>query len=123
MDGGTRVPLIITGPGIAKGVQTDVMANGLDFYPTILSMTGVAKPKSKHLDGCDLLPLLLNDPQDPSLVKDSQGQVRDTMMHHFPHGVALESSIRVGDYKLIRNYDYRRKFSHRTSRALSTLPR
>ena len=106
MDGGTRVPLIITGPGIAKGVQTDVMANGLDFYPTILSMTGVKKPRIKHLDGCDLLPLLLNNPQDPSLVKTSDGQVRDTMVHHFPHGVALESSIRVGDFKLVRNYDY-----------------
>ena len=106
MDGGTRVPLIITGPGIAKGVQTDVMANGLDFYPTILSMAGVKKPRIKHLDGCDLLPLVLNNPQDPSLVKTSDGQVRDTMVHHFPHGVALESSIRVGDYKLVRNYDY-----------------
>ena len=106
MDGGTRVPLIITGPGIAKGVQTDVMANGLDFYPTILSMAGIVKPASKHLDGCDLLPLLLNDPKDSSLVKTADGQVRDTMVHHFPHGRALESSIRIGDYKLIRNYDY-----------------
>ena len=122
MDGGTRVPLIITGPGIAKGVQTDVMANGLDFYPTILSMTGVAKPAGKNLDGCDLLPLLLNNPQDPSLVKDSQGQVRDTMVHHFPHGNALESAIRIGDYKLIRNYDHLENPQHRTSRALSTLP-
>ena len=106
MDGGIRVPLIITGPRIAKNVQTDVMANGLDFYPTILSMAGVAKPTGKHLDGCDLLPLLLNDPKDPSLVKTSQGQVRDTLVHHFPHGNALESAIRVGDYKLIHNYDY-----------------
>ena len=105
MEGGTRVPLIVTGPNIAEGVQTDVMANGLDFYPTILSMAGVAKPTSKHLDGCDLLPLLLNNPIDPSLVKTSDGRVRDTMVHHFPHGVALESSIRIGDYKLIRNYD------------------
>ena len=106
MDGGTRVPLIITGPGIAKGVQTDVMANGLDFYPTILAMAGVEKPAGKNLDGCNLLPLLLDNPKDPALVKTSQGQVRNTMVHHFPHGVALESSIRIGDYKLIRNYDH-----------------
>ena len=32
-EGGTRVPLIIVGPGIKKGEQTDVMANGLDFLP------------------------------------------------------------------------------------------
>ena len=28
-EGGTRVPLIITGPGIAPGVQSNVMVNGL----------------------------------------------------------------------------------------------
>lgn len=106
MEGGTRVPLIIKGPGIPANVQTDVMANGLDFYPTILSMTGIEAPKDKVLDGCDLLPLLTVDPQDPSLVKESDGNVRDTMVWHFPHGGALESTIRIGDYKLIRNYDF-----------------
>lgn len=44
MEGGTRVLLIITGPGIPRGVQTDVMANGLDFYPTILSWTRIPPP-------------------------------------------------------------------------------
>jgi arylsulfatase A-like enzyme len=105
-EGGTRVPLLIVGPGIEKGVQSDVMVNGLDFYPTILSLTGSPLPEGKHLDGCDLSPLLLNDPTDPALVKESDGTVRDTMMWHFPHGNALESTIRVGDYKLIRNYDH-----------------
>jgi uncharacterized sulfatase len=40
MEGGTRVPLIIAGPNIPQGVQSDVMVNGLDFYPTLLSLTG-----------------------------------------------------------------------------------
>jgi len=106
MEGGTRVPLLIAGPGIRSGVRTDVMANGLDFYPTVLSMTGSPKPPHKKLDGCDLLPLLLNDPKDPQLVKHADGTTRDTMVWHFPHGGALESTIRVGDYKLVRNYDY-----------------
>jgi hypothetical protein len=39
-------------------------------------------------------------------VKEEDGSVRDTMMWHFPHGYALESTIRVGDFKLIRNYDH-----------------
>lgn len=106
MEGGTRVPLIITGPNIPAGVQTDVMANGLDFYPTILSMVGVEKPAGKSFDGLDLTPLLFNDPTDASLVKDTNGQVRDTMVWHFPHGAAMESTIRIGDYKLVRNYDH-----------------
>ncbi len=106
MEGGTRVPLIITGPGIPADVQTDVMANGLDFYPTVLSMAGIEKPKDKHFDGCDLTPLLMKDPTDPTLVKEADGSMRDTMVWHFPHGVALESTVRIGDYKLIHNYDH-----------------
>ncbi|MDB4384517.1 sulfatase [Opitutaceae bacterium] len=106
MEGGTRVPLIVTGPGIPRGVQTDVMANGLDFYPTILSLTGIEIPGGKGLDGCDLAPLLRGDPTDASLVREPNGSVRDTMVWHFPHGAALESTIREGDYKLIRNYDH-----------------
>jgi uncharacterized sulfatase len=106
MEGGTRVPLIITGPGIQKGVETDVMVNGLDFYPTILSLTGAKRPKDIHLDGCDLAPLLKQEPTNPKLVRETDGRVRNTMVWHFPNSAALESTIRVGDYKLVRNYDH-----------------
>ena len=106
MEGGTRVPLIITGPGIAAGVQSEVMVNGLDFYPTILSLTGTKGPAGKEFDGCDLSGLLLRNPEDKSLVRGENGKFRDTMVWHFPHSVALESTIRIGDYKLIRNYDH-----------------
>jgi arylsulfatase A-like enzyme len=106
MEGGTRVPLIITGPGIKAGVESDVMVNGLDFYPTILSLTGTEKPAGKKFDGIDLAGLLLNDPANPSLVRHQNGKVRDTMVWHFPNSGAFESTIRVGDYKLIRNYDH-----------------
>ncbi|VGO18318.1 sulfatase-like hydrolase/transferase [Pontiella sulfatireligans] len=106
MEGGTRVPLIITGPGIPRGVQSDVMVNGLDFYPTILGLIGSDNPVGKNLDGLDISELLLNDPTNPALVKEADGSVRDTMMWHFPHGSAKESTIRIGDYKLIRNYDH-----------------
>ena len=106
-EGGTRVPLIITGPGIASGVQSNVMVNGLDFYPTILSLTGVKKPDGKHFDGCDLKPLLLGDATDRSIVTNADGSTRDSIMCHFPHGSALESTLRIGDYKLIHNYDWR----------------
>lgn len=105
-EGGTRVPLIISGPGIAAGTQSDVMVNGLDFYPTILSLTGVEVPKNKPLDGCNIAPLLLGDVTDPKLVKHADGTVRDTMIWHFPHGSAIESTIRIGDFKLIHKYDH-----------------
>jgi uncharacterized sulfatase len=106
MEGGVRVPLIITGPGIAAAQQSDVMINGLDFYPTILSWTGTQVPTDKPLDGCDISALLAKNPADPALVQEQGGSVRDTMLWHFPNSVALESTIRIGDYKLIRNYDH-----------------
>ena len=113
MEGGTRVPLIITGPGIPKGVESDVMVNGLDFYPTLLTLTGTKRPKEKDLDGCDLSDLLLKNPTNSSLVKNKDGKPRDTMVWHFPHSVALESTIRMGGYKLVRNYNHR--FDERTT--------
>lgn len=106
MEGGTRVPLIIVGPGIDAGVKSDVMVNGLDFYPTILSWTGTQKPEGKQFDGCNISELLKKDPTDPKLVKEDDGSVRHTMVWHFPNSQALESTIRIGDYKLIRNYDH-----------------
>jgi len=39
-------------------------------------------------------------------VHEANGQVRDTMVWHFPNSIALESTIRVGDWKLVRNYDH-----------------
>ncbi len=104
-EGGVRVPLIITGPGIKAGVQSDVMINGLDFYPTILALTGTKKPEEKTLDGCDISSLLLKDPTDANLVKNENGKERTAMMWHFPNN-ALQSTIREGAYKLIKNYDH-----------------
>ena len=106
MEGGTRVPLIIIGPGIPKGVQSDVMINGLDFYPTILSWAGARPAHNKRLDGTDISRLLNQDPTDASLVTQADGRPRNTMVWHFPNSVALESTIRVGDYKLVRNYNH-----------------
>lgn len=54
-DDGTRVPLIFTGPGIAKGVSTQP-AELLDIYPTLSALTG-SKPPA-HLEGLSLLPQL-----------------------------------------------------------------
>jgi len=106
MEGGTRVPLIITGPGIPEGVQSDVMVNGLDFYPTILSWAGCTPLADKQLDGVSLARCLREDPTDRRLVTDASGSPRDTMIWHFPNSVALESTIRIGDYKLVRNYNF-----------------
>lgn len=106
MEGGTRVPLIITGPEIPAGVESHVMINGLDFYPTILSWTGAKGGKEQIQDGLNLSKLLVEDPADASLVKNSKGKARDSMMWHFPNSAALESTLRIGGWKLIKNYNH-----------------
>ena len=107
-EGGVRVPFLVAGPGIGGGQQSDVVVNGLDFYPTILSMAGIARPESKLLDGSDLFPLLTKDPSDASLVHGADGAPRKNMVWHYPHGgvTGYQSTLLSGDYKLIRNYTY-----------------
>ncbi|VGO12506.1 Arylsulfatase [Pontiella desulfatans] len=103
-EGGVRVPYIVVGPDVPTNVVSDVMVNGLDFYPTMLSLAGIPVPE--RLEGCNLRSLLLDDPQDSDLVKHFDGSVRDTMYWHFPHGGALHSTIRKNGWKLFRNYDW-----------------
>ncbi|MEP3838624.1 MAG: sulfatase [Algibacter sp.] len=103
-EGGTRVPLIITGPNIAPNTESNVMVNGVDFYPTILSWTGAKKEQNQILDGADLSTLLEKDPTDSKLVLDPEtGQPRNTMMWHFPNS-SMQSTLRIDDYKLVREY-------------------
>ena len=103
-EGGVRVPFLVAGPGIPAGKESDVVVNGLDFYPTILSMAGVKKPEGKNLDGADLKSLLTGAVEDSSLVLDQNGKPRTEMIWHYPHG-SMQSTIRAGDFKLIRNYN------------------
>lgn len=107
-EGGVRVPFLVAGPGIGGGRQSDVVVNGLDFYPTILSMAGIERPGSKTLDGADLFPLLTKDAEDGSLVRGSDGEPRKEMVWHYPHNGAsgYQSTLVSGDFKLIRNYIY-----------------
>ena len=106
LEGGTRVPLIIAGPGIKEGAESHVLANGIDFYPTILAWTKTPLPEGVKLDGCDLSALLSGDPTDATLVKNSSGEVRDRIIHHFPHGVGARSTIRRDGFKLVYNHDH-----------------
>ena len=54
---GTRVPLIISSPGIPSGVSSSLVES-VDLYPTIAAVAGIPNPPD--LDGIDLSPLLLD---------------------------------------------------------------
>jgi N-acetylglucosamine-6-sulfatase len=61
-DSATRVPLIIRGPGIAPGTQTDGLALITDLFPTFADLAGIEPPA--FVDGRSLAPLWQEaDPQ------------------------------------------------------------
>ena len=57
-DEAARVPLLIAGPGLARGVVDNrhVVSNGLDLVPTFCALVGLEPPE--ELEGRSLLPLL-----------------------------------------------------------------
>jgi len=103
-EGGVRVPLVIAGPDVQVGTSSEV-ANGLDFFPTVLALTGTSVPQaiSDDFDGADLSPILKGT---GGTVVDAAGNPRTDMIFHYPHGDddRQQSSIRRGDYKIYKNY-------------------
>ncbi len=95
-EGGIREPAIIKWPGKAKaGSVSDAVITSMDFYPTILEMTGQALRPDLHVDGKSLVPLL----------KGKAKEIHEAAYFHYPHRSNQKggpsSAIREGDYKLI----------------------
>ncbi|HQZ16333.1 MAG TPA: sulfatase-like hydrolase/transferase [Vicinamibacteria bacterium] len=68
-----RVPMIIATPGMAHpGVSTTALADLIDIYPTLVDLTGIARPGT--LDGISLAPTL----------KDPGASVQDALVQYRP---------------------------------------
>ncbi|MDB4719080.1 sulfatase [Akkermansiaceae bacterium] len=61
----SNVPFIWAGPGVKKGVVTDVTASLIDMYPTFVEMCGLPRPHQK-LEGTSLASTL----EKPEVAKD-----------------------------------------------------
>ena len=95
-EGGTRVPLIVTGPRIPIGVS-EVPTIAMDLYPTILSYIDVPLKPEEHMDGVDVLPLFTGT-----------GTIDDRSLYwHYPHydETTPYSSAIVDNWKLVRYAD------------------
>jgi len=58
-EGGIRVPGLIEWPAkIKNSKRTQVPAGTMDYFPTIMAMTGFKMPDDRPLDGVNLLPLI-----------------------------------------------------------------
>jgi arylsulfatase A-like enzyme len=98
-EGGIREPMIIRAPGVtAAGSICDTPVMSIDFYPTILELTGTPLPSSQSVDGRSLVPLLHGRTIAPR-----------ALFWHYPHygnqGGAPAGAIRDGDWKLIEWYE------------------
>lgn len=99
-EGGIRVPLIISMPGVAKpGSTCDIPVTSCDLYPTILELAGIEAMPRQHIDGLSLA----------SLLKGEEALERAAIYWHYPHYHgsmwAPGAAIRVGDWKLIEFYE------------------
>lgn len=105
-EGGIRVPMVVTGPGITGGSRFHGLVNQLDYFPTILKLTqsSIAAEKFDALSGLDISPVLTGNSQ---AITDSSGKERKHLFWHFPHNgpLAMKSAIREGDFKMYKRYD------------------
>jgi len=106
-----RVPLIISGPGVRRGVVvSDTLVSLLDVFPTLVDMVGGVKPP--YLNGASLMPLL-----NPSHPRSSNESVRQsvatsgiatpnasrfiTAQYHSNMGNTGSFMVRHGPWKLV----------------------
>lgn len=98
-EGGIREPCIIKWPGVAAPAVSDTVITSMDFYPTILEMSGLPLRPDLHRDGKSLVPILKTQTQ----------QLHDATYFHYPHRSNQKgtpgSAIRKGDHKLIVFFD------------------
>ena len=103
-EGGTRIPGIVVWPGRVKaGTTADFLMQSTDLYPTLINACGASFTPGQKVDGFDQTAALMGG-----------AAPRTQIFCHFPHGDAPRdavmdgfyagSSIREGDFKLIRFY-------------------
>ena len=60
-----RVPMLISGPGIARAVTSTFLGSHIDIAPTLLGLAGLHTPVL--MDGSSLVPLLVTQPEEAPL--------------------------------------------------------
>jgi arylsulfatase A-like enzyme len=97
-EGGIRVPLLVRWPGVTRAASaSNEPVCSIDFYPTILDMTGLAGDSKRNagMDGVSLAPLL----RDPRAALK-----REELFFHYPHYYETTtpvSAVLARDWKLL----------------------
>jgi arylsulfatase A len=100
-EGGIRVPLLIRWPGvIAPGRMSAMPVTSVDFFPTLLELTGKPAARDAVIDGVSLV----------SHMRGGNPPTRDAIFWHYPHYHASGINgpagvVRAGSWKLIEYYE------------------
>lgn len=104
MEGGIRVPFVISGPNIKPGIESKVPISFSDLLPTIIDIAGKKIPLHDELDGGSFKKVVF---------ENGKGEVKrnkNGIVFHVPYenGIALKrahSAIIQDNFKLIKFYD------------------
>lgn len=100
LEGGLRVPMVVSWPGVIKGGTTcDVPVTSMDFFPTFVHAAGGSTAQITQLEGLDLMPLF----------RGTSELNRDALYWHFPHNrqevtYYMGSTMLEGDWKFYEGY-------------------
>ena len=97
-DNSLRVPTAVRWPGVIKPGTVEETISNLDWYPTILAMTGVSLPDDTTIRGRDFLPLLKGGTMDWD-----NDLYAEYSQHHY-----VEADLRMyrtAQWKLIRDFN------------------
>lgn len=97
-EGGIRVPLIAYWPGnIENECINESPVHAIDFFPTIVDLSGAEKTVDNNFDGISIVPFL----------KDKNHKIQRELFWHYPHyhHSTPASAILSGEFKLIYFYE------------------
>ena len=83
-----RIPLIVAGPGLAKG-RAAGLVESVDLYPTLAELA--ALPAPAVADGRSFAPTL----RDPAVA------TKDAVLHCFPRGERIGRALRTAQFRLV----------------------
>jgi arylsulfatase A-like enzyme len=102
LEGGLRVPLIVSGPGVKAGACAHVRASTVDILPTVVALAGIRDPLPEGVEGGNLAGVLAGE---AAPVK----RPREDFVVHFPHydkdDTGPASVLYSGAEKLVRVYE------------------
>ena len=99
LEGGIRVPFLVTGPGVEPNSVSRVPVTGYDLLPTLYDLAGGTKPLPAEVDGGSFRIVL-----EHGGVGKVERAFGGLVFHRPKHRRDPASAIRVGDHKLLLRY-------------------